>query len=109
MKYLAKDHISVVNHSEVAAQQALAADGASRPRDHGYFESYNRPEYLPDLECAAAEAQHVGRAPSSLVPLEILTGCVTLGSGIQGGPIVGCSGSMCAVSVLYAIAHDYDA
>jgi hypothetical protein len=58
--YPLKEYISIVNHPKVAAQQALAADVASRPRDQGYFESCNQPECLPDLECAAAEAQDVG-------------------------------------------------
>jgi len=43
-----------------AAQPALAADGASRPRDQGDFESSLRPDYHLALERAAAEAQDVG-------------------------------------------------
>jgi hypothetical protein len=32
-----------------AAQQALAADGATRPRDQGFFERWNQPSRFPDL------------------------------------------------------------
>jgi hypothetical protein len=43
------------------AQQALAADGALRPRDRRYFESSNQLDWISIYGCAAAEAQHVGR------------------------------------------------
>jgi len=32
-----------------AAEQALAADGAKRPRDHGFFESWNQLDSHLDL------------------------------------------------------------
>jgi hypothetical protein len=39
------------------AQQALAADGALRPRDRRYFESSNQLDWISIYGCAAAEAQ----------------------------------------------------
>src|SRR5262245_30365715 len=46
--------------ARAATQPALAADGALRPRDHSFFESWNRRDCHLDLERAAAEAQSVG-------------------------------------------------
>lgn len=48
------------SHRTAAAEQGLAADGALRPQDRGFFESKIQSERIPDLDGAAAEAQAVG-------------------------------------------------
>jgi hypothetical protein len=36
-------------HKRAAAQHGHAADGAVRPQDRGFFESWNLPDRVPDL------------------------------------------------------------
>jgi hypothetical protein len=46
---MAIDPFLIIKSGAVAAQQAVAADGASRPQDRGVFEIWKRPNRFPDL------------------------------------------------------------
>jgi len=51
------DYSAVETYTQ-AAQQALAVDAASRPRDRAYFETRFRLDCHLDLDCGATEARH---------------------------------------------------